>query len=105
MAVKLCRLVDGSLSIGELTETHLCDAIEVAIQHTEEGMRIGLLPYMYPFNNNPNGINIPINRIMCEMDAPADITSEYSKAVTPSCFVSADSIPAALKQNHLSVVK
>lgn len=76
--VKICRLVDGSLAIGQLNDSHLCNAATILVDCTEEGNKVTLVPFFYPFSNALDGMDIPMSRVIAYLkETPSDIKNEY----------------------------
>lgn len=101
--IKLCKLVDGSTVIGTLTKDKLNDAVDVIIQQTPDGMKIGFMPILFPFNEKIDGVHIDLSKILVPIDAPTNLREEYEKQMNPSGLVLASSIPEHLKSNVHSI--
>ena len=79
MNIKICRLVDGTMAVGNMTDDYLCDAASLVVESKEESNDVYVIPFMYPFSKAILGINIPYNRIMCVLnDTPTDVSKIYS---------------------------
>lgn len=100
--ITLCKLVDGSIVIGKLNDEGVTDAVEVYIQNLHDGVKVSLMPIMYPFNQELSGIFIPRNRIMCTTAAQVALKDSYIQAI--SGIIPASSIPQAVK-NGMHIVK
>lgn len=79
MKIKICKLVDGSLVIGCLTETLITDVVEIYIKQLESGQQVLLVPVLYPFNQSFTGIEINVNKILLTIDPNKDLINEYLK--------------------------
>jgi hypothetical protein len=82
MNIKICKLVDGSLVIGKLDDEGLTDAVEVYMQNLHDGLKVSLMPIMYPFNQELAGMFIPKNRILCTTESREDLKNNYIEAIS-----------------------
>jgi hypothetical protein len=82
MIVKVCRLVDGSTVVGNLTDEYLLDAVGISLEPTEEQLIVHLHPIMYPLNMVFTGLDVPRNRILCVLNnTPVDVIEEYQSVI------------------------
>jgi hypothetical protein len=82
MITKVCKLIDGSTVVGNLTDETLLDALNISLELIKEtGDFIPhLFPIMYPLNKEVLGINIPRSRILCVLnETPLNIIVEYQR--------------------------
>lgn len=103
--IKLCKLVDGSTVIGELTKDKLNDAVDVITQSTPEGVKIGFMPILFPFNDKIEGVHIELAKLMVILPCPDNLREEYIRQMNPSGLVLASTIPEHLKSNVHSIVR
>jgi len=102
MNIKINKLVDGSIVIGNTDNDYIKDAFEIVVTRTEQGVGVSFLPLLFPFNTSMSGINILTSKVMVSIDAPKDMEDQYIKAT--SNIIPASSVPEHLKTN-LTVVK
>lgn len=105
--IKVCKLVDGSMVIGKVTEEFITDAIEIRVQETEQGIGIGFVPILFPFNTSlTKNMNIKDSNVISSIEASKELSDQYITAISPSGIIPASSIPESMKRGHgLSLVK
>lgn len=91
MNIKLCKLTDGTIVIGELNEDYITDAIQVVTQQTEKDIQVVFIPVLYPFNREMSGINISTSKIVVKIDVAQEMIDQY--ITNRSGLVRATSVP------------
>lgn len=92
--IKICKLVDGSMVVGRDTKDYLCDIVSISVDMRNEKLAIGLIPYMFPFDQRFVGINVQSSKIVTMIEASEDLVNEYCKLT--SSILPATSIPSHL---------
>lgn len=94
MNIKLCKLTDGTVVIGELDDDYIKDAIQLVTQQSERDIQVIFVPVLYPFNREMSGINISTSKIVVKIDVAQEMIDQYITNRTG--LVRATSVPSEM---------
>lgn len=82
--VMIAKLDGGVLVVGEQEADggDLLNCMELNVQGTQNGIRIGLIPVLAPFSDKIDGTNIDEGKIVACVEAEANLTAKYYEAKT-----------------------
>lgn len=82
MSVKLYRLLDGNQVIGEdviSEDDNLYNVLQVTLSQDKNGLRVGLVPLLHPFQNHHTGTIISKKNTLMSDECPPELLSLYEK--------------------------
>jgi len=105
--IKIAKLIDGSMVVGRVDDECITDIVDLIIQPSQNGVNIGLAPYMFPMNQDPTkSYTLPTSKVMATTEIQKELESQYLTFISPSGIIAASSIPAGLKEGvGLKIVK
>ena len=82
MYIKLIRLTDGSFAIGKEESNLFKDVLQVSLTPEKDGIKIGVVPMLYPLVTNHTGMSVDKKFVVCVEDCPNNLLNIYMQATS-----------------------